>query len=235
LYGKKYDANMFFLLLGGVQGNTWLAPDRAAASFGGEWEYDVHTFTRASFQVHGHAPEFSPVNGRKYFLGTDATLNEFGMVGVLHGWPIRQADTQELSPDNETYQQVVIDWLKQNGISTSELGTMQFFRVDLEADGVDEIFISATHIDDVHIAKSGDYSILLMRKVVGNSAVTVPFVSDVYTAQQGVIQPPYYSFVNFIDLNRDGILEVVVEIQGWEKFGAIVYQVNGQTVTEVLR
>lgn len=236
LYGKKYDANMFFFLLGGIQGDTWLTPDQAAAQFGGEWDYDVYTFANRNFSVRGHAPEFSPTS-RSYFIGTDANFNEFGMVGVLHGWPVRQGSAQELSADNETYEQVVLDWLKSEGISSPEIGTLHIFRVDLEADGVDEIFISATHLDESqHITRSGDYSMVLMRKVVGNEAVTVRLVADVYRSQQEEITyPSTYSIGNFIDLNQDGVLEVIVDFQRWEGAGARVYQIEGQNAVERLR
>jgi len=236
LYGKKYDANMFFLLLGGVQGNRWLTPEQAAAQFGGEWDYDVHTFTTGGFQVRGHVPEFSPTS-RDYSIRTDSTLNEFGMVGVLHGWNIRQGTVQELSADQDVYQNIMLDWLAAQGVSDPELGEVHIFRVDLEADGVDEVFISATRLDESqHTTMSGDYSIVLMRKVTGNDTVTVPLTADIYRSQQlEITYPSTYSLGNFIDLNRDGILEVIVDFERWEGFGAIVYQVNGPNVTEVLK
>ena len=43
-----------------------------------------------------------------------------------------------------------------------------------------------------------------------------------------------YSIGNFIDLNQDCTLEVVVEYQRWEGFGASIYQVDGRNVEEVL-
>ena len=41
------------------------------------------------------------------------------------------------------------------------------------------------------------------------------------------------SFANFIDLNQDGILEVVIDIQRWEVDGAAVFQVKGQDIIRV--
>jgi hypothetical protein len=236
LYGKKYDANTFFLLLGAVQGNTWLASEQSAAQFGGEWEYDVYTWANRTFPVRGRTPEFSPTSS-SYFLGTDVNFDDFGMVGVLHDWTVRQGDVQELSADNEMYKQIILDWLESQGVASPRIGIMHIFRVDLEADGVDEIFISSTHLDgSQHLTKAGDHSIVLMRKVVENEAVTLPLVTDVYHSQQAEITfPATYSLGNFIDLNRDGVLEVVVDMQRWEGFGAIVYQVDGQAVTEVMR
>jgi hypothetical protein len=71
-----------------------------------------------------------------------------------------------------------------------------------------------------------------MRKVVGNEAVTLPIVSDVYDSQE-IAFPNAYLPSNFIDLNQDGILELVVDVQRWEADGAAVYQVNGQQIIRV--
>jgi hypothetical protein len=236
LYGKKYDANMFFMLLGGVQGKTWLTSQQAAAQFGGEWDYDVHSFDAGSFQVHGQAPEFSPIR-RDYSILTESTLDEFGMVGVAHGWNVRQGRPQEPSADQEVYQSVVLEWLTSQGVSDPQLGQIQILRVDLEADSVDEIFISASYLDESrHTTKSGDYSVILMRRVTGNSTVVVPLAADIYRSQEvEITYPPTYSLANFIDLNRDGILEAVVDFERWEGSGAIVYEIKGRDVMEVLR
>jgi hypothetical protein len=238
LYGKKFDANTFFLLLGGVQEGTWVAPDIAAKQFRNipASQYDIYTFTKGKFQVQGYAPEFSPTS-KNYSLRTDVTLNEVGMIGVGQGWDILQGDVQVLSPDNEIYRQDVLDWLRAEGISAPEIGTLHIYRVDIESDGVDEIFLSAAHLDESqHTTKAGDYSVVLMRKVAGNNAVTRPIVADIYDSQEAEITyPRTYSLANFIDLNQDGVLEVVVDVQRWEGVGARVYQINGQDILEVLK
>ena len=117
-----------------------------------------------------------------------------------------------------------------------QLGNLQVFRVDLEGDGSDEIFISATRLDESqHTTKAGDYSVILMRKVVGNEVVTTLVTGDVYDSKEPEITyPRTYSLANFIDLNQDGVLEVVVSFLKWEGFGASVYQVNGQDMVQTL-
>ena len=234
LYGRKYDASTLFTVLGGVQGGVWLTPDQAVSNFAGAWEYDVYTFSGNNFQVLGDAPEMIRVGPPGYFIGTDVNVDEIGMVAVAHGWPIKQGDVEELSSENETYRQVVLDWLKAQGLTAPELGTLHIFRVDLEGDGVDEVFISATRFESEYSAKPDDYSIILMRKVTGNNAVTLPIVADVYhQLEMETALPQAYLLTNFIDLNQDGILEVVVDVQRWEGDEALIYQVDGQNIVEV--
>ena len=71
----------------------------------------------------------------------------------------------------------------------------------------------------------------------GNEAVTRLIVGDLYRSQELEITftyPRTYSLANFIDLNQDGRLEVVVEIQKWEGFGARVFQIDGEDVLPAL-
>jgi hypothetical protein len=131
---------------------------------------------------------------------------------------------------------VVADWLESEGVSSPQIDAMQVYRVDIEDDGTEEVFISATHLDDSgHTTKAGDYSIILMRQVVGNEAVTRLVVGDVYRSEELEITFPLtYSLANLIDLNQDGRLEIVVDIQKWEGFGARVFQIDGQDVIQTL-
>lgn len=153
LYAKKYDANTFFSLLGGVQGDEWLASDQAFARFAGAREYDVYSFGGGKALIHGHAPKFSMIS-QKYFIGTDVTHYENGMVGVAQGWQVIQRKTEELSSENEFYRQVVTDWLSQARIADPKIGTIQIFRTDLEGDGTDEIFINATRVQSQHTVQA---------------------------------------------------------------------------------
>lgn len=236
LFGKKYDKTVF-LLLGGVSRGAWLKPEVSALRFADEATYSLHTLTQEyKYFFWGKAPESSPTCA-SFFISTDADPDEVGMVAVLDGWDITKRDVTELSAKNQFYQQVVIDWLTAEGVTDSQLGDLQIFRVDVDGDGADEIFISATHLDgSQHTTKTGDYSIVLMRKVVGNDAVTIPLVADIYFSKELELTfPRTYSLTNFIDLNQDGVLEIVVGFEKWEGFGAAVYQIDNQNVIEALR
>jgi hypothetical protein len=237
VYGGKIYDTPFFLLLGGVNTNLWLAPEMSVARYAGEATYSLHSMSQEyKYFLWGKSPEFSPTCPG-YFVGTDAGLEEGGFVGVFDGWSIMKRPATELAPNGDYYQNVVLDWLASEGVGAPKVGNLQIFRVDIEGDGVDEIFISATRLDDSqHTTKSGDYSIVLMRKVQGNNVVTIPIVKDIYYSKELEITfPRTYSLANFIDLNQDGTLEVVVEIRQWEGFGAIVFQIDDQDVIQTLR
>lgn len=237
LLGKNNGVNTFFSLLGGVQAGKWLSADEAVAQITGASLYDVYAFTNGMHLVYGYAPAKSTPFSPGYYLSTDADLNEAGMLGVAHGWQVTQRAVDELLFQNELYQQVVTDWLSQAGVADPQTGTMHIYRVDLEGDGTDEIFISDTLVESQHTAGPGDHSIILMRKVVGKEAVTIPILVDLYMyAKTGGLQPfpCSYSITNFIDLNQDGVLDVMVEFGRWEGSGASLYEIDGETVEQVL-
>ena len=233
--GKQYDST-FFLLLGGVGRDEWLTPDESLARFSGEVTYSLHSQTQAAkYFLWGETPEFSQTCG-VYTIGTEASLDEGGFVAVADGWPIMKRETTELSDEAKFYQEAVFNWLAAQGVTAPQSGTLQVLRVDLENDGTDEIFISATHLDESqHLTRAGDYSIVLMRKVIGNEVVTELVVGDVYASRNDELTyPRTYTIANFIDLDQDGILEVAVAYQKWEGFGASIHQVAGPEVWQVL-
>lgn len=233
LYGGNRYGMSVFLLLGGVSTGEWLPPDASVIRYGGEATYGLHTLTQISkYFIWGRVPQFSPTCGG-YFIHTDPGLDEPGLVGLVDGWNVTKREVVELSADSQLYQQAVIEFLTGMGVTALAPDTLQVFRVDIEGDGVDEVFISATHLDDSqHTTQAGDYSIVVMRRVIGNDATTTLVVGDHYNSQQPELTyPRTYSLANFMDLNEDGVLEVVVDIQKWEGFGASVFQVSGQEVT----
>lgn len=237
LYGKNYEANTFFLLLGGTSRDAWLAPEVSALRFSGEATYSLHTLQQEyKYYFWGKTPDLSPTCN-SFTIGTDIDVNETGMVAVLDGWNIVKRPVTELSADGLFYQDAVLAWLAGEGVASAQIDSLQVLRVDLEGDGTDEVFVSANHLDgSQHTTKAGDYSIVLMRKVVGNDITTTLVVGDVYRSQElEITYPRTYLLGNFIDLDQDGVLEVVVDIQQWEGFGAIIYQVDGRNVTQVLR
>lgn len=237
LYGGEVFQSTSFLLLGGVDGEKWYTPDESIARDSGGATYSLHDMEHAGkYFLWGDVPEYS-VTCRTYFVGTETDLNEGGLVGTLDGWMVTKRDVTELQAEGGFYRQFLIDWLTAEGVSAPQIGSVQVFRVDIEGDGVDEVFIGANHFAEEtgHMTEAGDYSLVLMRRVTGDDVATISILQDIYTSQEPELTFPFtHSISNFIDLNQDGILELVVGINRWEGFGAAVYQVDGQQVDQVL-
>jgi len=111
----------------------------------------------------------------------------------------------------------------------------QILRVDIEGDGTEEVLISASHFVEPtgHDVEFGDYSLVLMRKVIGNSVETVPLVADYYYQEAANQFPLTYTTTFPADLNNDGVMEVIVGVERWEGSGVIVFEIDGTKVHPV--
>lgn len=235
-YGSKVTSS--FLLIGGMQADGgWLSAQDASAYVSKETNYDLYG-PQGILQMPGGALEFSPTC-QNYFMHSPVALHE-SMVGVASGWTSRTRTATELSPDNPSYVQAVKDWFQAQGTLPTEIHLTHILQTDIEGDGIDEILLSASYFKDPsgHLTETGDYSIVLMRKAIGNQIITIPLVKDYYVSNISggeLSYPNTYRVLDTLDLNRDGRLEVIVGVARWEGLGALIYQVDGQNIQEVLR
>lgn len=227
-----------FLLVGGIKTDQgWLSGVHAAQYVSAETAYDFFS-PSGFFQVPGSAPEFSPVC-RNYSMRSSVSLPE-PMIGVAGGWLSQNRGVKNLSTDDATYIQAVTEWFQSQGDSPATVRITRILQADLEGDGTNEVLLSASYFKDSsgHMVETGDYSIVLMRKVVGNEVVTIPLARDYYVTslpEAELTYPLTYTVAGALDLNRDGTLEVIVDVSRWEGGGVIIYRVDGRNVREVLR
>ena len=225
-----------FLLLGGFkQDQGWVAAENAFAYVSNEAEYDFFS-PRGFIKLRGGTLEFSPTC-RHYSMRSSAVLPE-SMVGVASGWVTGQREVRDLSLTDPSYIQAVTEWFQSQGNSPAAIQITRILQADLEGDGVNEILLSASYFKDTsgHMTETGDYSVVLMRKVSGNQVLTLPLIGEYYVSSAPELSyPKTYTLAEAIDLNQDGTLEVVVDVSRWEGGGAIVFRVDGQNVREVLR
>jgi hypothetical protein len=236
LYAPKNSGS--FLLVGGFKKDRgWLSSADASAYVNREISYDFFS-PSASVQAGGSAFEFSPTC-RNTFIRSSAVMPD-RMVGVASGWISEKRVTRELSSDDPAYIQAINDWFQSQGDAPTRIHITHILQVDLEGDGTNEVLISAAYFKDGsgHMTETGDYSVVLMRRVFGDQVLTIPLVKDYYVSSVPAVELSYpytYTLVDAVDLNHDGTLEVVVEVSRWEGGGAIVYRVDGQNVREVMR
>lgn len=236
IFSPVFYGSSSFVLLGGFKPDQgWIAAENAFAFVNNEAEYDFFS-PRGSIKLRGSTLEFSPTC-RQHFMRSTVVLPE-PMVGVAAGWVTGKRETRDLSPTDPAYVQAVTEWFQSQGNSPAEIHITRILQADLEGDGVDEVLLSATYFKDAsgHLTETGDYSVVLMRKVLGNDVATVPLIKEYYVSSAAELSyPRTYTLAEAIDLNQDGNLEVVVDVRRWEGAGAIVFRVDGQNVREVLR
>ena len=239
--GNHYSThNMFFL--GGYVEGAWLTPEEASSYFNILSALNYYSLDG----VHGSATltdfekSIDPVvrcTHEHFWISVASELPPFA-IGLSGFEPLPSSEAIEnLSPENETYRQFLREYLIEQGIPTPNVQIERVLRVDLENDGVDEVLIEASHFVEKtgHSVSPGDYSLILLRKISGSSVSTQLVVGEIYYEDVVNAFPHSYFLQALIDVNSDGKTEVFVGIKRWEGDGTILYELQGNTLVEVLQ
>jgi hypothetical protein len=222
-----------FFLLGGTENGEWLSPETVAPRLSNE-----------TYQIFGlNGPTGSAI-GEQPVLDQICQLNRVDMdlvplddlsIGVTGNWNLTPRLAEEFPTDTPVYADELSSWLIGKGFPEPVVEISQILRVDLEGDGTDEVLISASHFVEPtgHNVEFGDYSLVLMRKVVGDSVLTIHLVADYYY-QESVNQFPLTYAITFpADLDNDGVLEVLVGVERWEGSGVMALEIDETNVRSV--
>lgn len=149
---------------------------------------------------------------------------------------------EALNTASDTYQKIVSEYLKERDIKVTKPIITQLYRVDLEGDGVDEVIVSASNVsgfnEKLH-SEYGDYSVVLLRKIVNGEVQTYPLFDlvDNYKPvdEEDMLMhsmPSYYAkLIDCIDLNGDGKLEIITAWGYYEGRINEVYAVEEEGVS----
>ncbi|WP_337869366.1 hypothetical protein [Meiothermus sp.] len=124
----------------------------------------------------------------------------------------------------------------------------QALRVDLDADGRDEVILSANkpgfsvndgRIEGSYASEVGDYGLLMVRKLVNDTDLRT-FVLDVthldkpFDGTEGMPTVITRRIGAILDLDGDGKMEIVTEVWVHEGWGSTVWRWNGRQFVKVL-
>ncbi len=241
LYRNARDRYFSFQVLGGYQNGRWLTDEETYPLLNFGASYDVYAFDRfvgaAKIQVSEDMFVLPPFCGADY-ASSNLAEDIPNLFAFAQGWQVKYRPFVEMAADNPVYRQAVADWLASQGIADPQVQITRILRTDIEGDGTNEVFISATRFKnpDMPVTEMGDYSIVLMRKVKGGEALTVPLVADIYRSMQSEATYPYsYQIAGFFDFNQDANMEVVLNVNRWEGRGIVIYEAKGFNTTQVVK
>ncbi|MDH5653123.1 MAG: hypothetical protein OEZ39_14800 [Gammaproteobacteria bacterium] len=167
-----------------------------------------------------------------------------------HDWqPIRRK-IESVDVNNKVYNKIVYDFLKQNGVSDPKPRILQIYKADIQGDGKDEVFISATYYAENKntpkreivpaYALKGDYSLILARMVIDEKPVNYIIAGKIHENNTERPAPygtePYEYYINSIlDVNGDGAMEIVIDYSYSNGLGSFVSAMDNNQFTEKLK
>jgi hypothetical protein len=141
----------------------------------------------------------------------------------------RPRPTSVLDPAVPVYREGAGMVLSERGVDDRDADVVQALRTDLEGDGTEEVVLVAERIADRAglYAKVGDYSFVLLRRLVKDTVLTTIVAESVPDPSPGATPFIYSHRVSTIaDLNGDGRMELVLELRQYEGIGVAVHELQ---------
>lgn len=165
----------------------------------------------------GPAPELGCL-GTTPFIDLGVTADSWPYdfpIGVSGTWDLFPQAVEVITTENQTYKDITRDLIAQFGIDDPDPQLLQVLRVDLEGDGVVEVLVVAERLQGGGLAgaQAGDYSIVYLRKVIGNEVQQL--VLHHSTLQN--LAPDEFGYLEAFrvptvaDLDGDGQMEIVTQ------------------------
>lgn len=235
-------------LMGGSSGGAWIKAEEMGPRVAGGDKYRLYNLNGEWKSLTGNKPATQgPPCEDTQFVDIpaevrDAMASNSQYIGVAGKWnPMPRAPRIE-SNDNPTYRNSVADILRRKGIRRPEVKIMKVVRVDLEGDGVDEVIINATRANRwgegggsiTPNASAGDYSLVMLRKMINGKVETIMLDEEYHTKPETFSAPNEYQLVAVLDLNGDGVMEIIVAGGYYEGDWKTVYTIKGNKAVDVL-
>jgi hypothetical protein len=178
----------YSVLLGGVENGKWVKPEKVIPTLKDQTEFVIAGLKGVE--------EGGVTTGKKREIQDDVCDTNYQTFeldlesknGVAIGsngkWNFVPRIPQEISTTSKEYQTIVSEYLKTNKITKSPVKITQGFRVDLDGDGTDEVILSATFYKkgDFENQTIGDYSFVLLRKIVNKKVQHILIWGEILTA-----------------------------------------------------
>ena len=230
-------------LLGGSAGGQWLKPEAAAPLITGGEHYRLYTLTGEVGASVGRKPakgEEGPCSDTWYVTLAPFPTGRGSMVAVGGPWNAMPRTLKITSTEQQVYKEAAAEILKSQGIANPTVNLTQVIRVDLDGDGLEEVLVSATNYERFKPgggltpnARAGDYSLVFLRRLVQGKVVTSIITGEYYPKAKEFNAPAEHRVIGVLDLNGDGILEIVLSGRYYEGDWVDAYRVEGAKVIKL--
>ncbi len=225
-------------LLGGTVNKLWINAAQVAPLLKGGEPYRLYGLKGYVGTVKGSKPASAgaPCEETQVLTLSPQVRVTAPILGVGGSWKGMPRAVLSQSTNQQVYKDAVAAVLKDNGIANPTVRITQLLRVDLDGDGVTEVVLSANnYVDGVKpSALAGDYSLVLLRKVINGKVQTTMLEGDFYPDGADFAAPNNFNVTAIADLNGDGNMDIAVHGEYYEGAWTSIYEVKGSKTTQVL-
>ena len=218
-------------LLGGVENGRWLDAKTTVTKLSAEQLYKTFSLNPGSNgEVKYAKPEDEGVPCKGFYSVKSETNDKFGVaIGDNAPWNAVPRLPKTIDLNDATYKKAAADVLRTKGIINPKIKLTKAFRIDLEGDGQEEVLIEATSYSGYMqpSAKKGDYSFVLLRKIVGGKAQNIVVSGDFVKKNIKFGAPSKFQLSAIADLNGDGKMEIVIYGSYYEGHWVETHEMKG--------
>lgn len=227
-------------LIGGVRNQRWIDPDHFPKPLKSGLPVSVYT-------LKGLEGEFTLSISPQSECHDEWTSKKSehissGIAIERPSWNVMPRIPRPIDLQDTTYVAIVRDILRNAGIRKPDVKITQAYKVDLDGDGKDEVVLAANrYVKGAQEltgmsagTEPGDYTLVLVRKLVGESVRNIFIVKAIWLkANEGPL--PRGNHISAIaDLNGDGTMEIVLYSAYFEGSDSDVVQIRGSRANVVL-
>jgi hypothetical protein len=228
-------------LLGGWSKDGWLQDKAAATLLRGGEKYRIFNLSGEAGIAIGSLPfplgkENEPCHDTLAISFADPLEIKDGLVALGASFNALPRIPKLLSTEQQVYKDAAAAILREKGIAHPQIRLTQVIRVDLEGDGSEEVLVSATYYARglSPSASPGDYSLVFLRRAVGGKVVTRLIAGDFFPKGLKFGAPGEHWVGAVLDLNGDGVMEIILFGRYYEGDWVAVYRVEGDKIIKTL-
>ena len=203
----------------------WVVPeDLAEIPLEGGEEYQVVMLDHPLTTAVGSAPTLCEPSQTPVMEFSPALPGEFGDPGglaIIADWELRPSPVRVEAELDAVHLDAVAQVLESLGVE-AEPAIFQNVVADIDGDGADEVVVVAKRVADNLFAQPGDYSVVVLRKMVEGEWQTAILESSLAEPQSPYILS--HSIAAIADLNGDGKMEIAVDATYYEGSGTAAYE-----------